>query len=163
MSSSTSIYLLRTMQQHHVALSRMADQKANIVIAGSVAVLLFSMGRIDAGEYSAWIFALATTALASATLAIIAVKPSISLIKKPVQQTNPLFFGHFAQMPEDEYVAEIMGLLEKDESIYKAMIQDTYQLGHTLYYKKYNYIGYSYNVFLFGITLTAGLALLRFL
>lgn len=147
------------MQQHHVALSTMADQKANIIIAGCVGVLIFSMGRLEAGEHPAWLLALCATALLSGLCAIVAVKPSFKMgAAKDANQMNPLFFGHFVEMPESEYQAEISVLLESDQAIYQAMMRDVYQLGQTLYYKKYRYLNYSYTLFIVGIFITMLLA-----
>ncbi|MET0230446.1 MAG: hypothetical protein ABW186_05885, partial [Rhodanobacteraceae bacterium] len=43
---NTGDVLPRTAQQHHVALSSMADTKANIIITVSSIVLTLSLGRI---------------------------------------------------------------------------------------------------------------------
>ena len=42
--------LMRTAQQHHVALSSMADTKANIIITVSSNVLTLSLGRVNDPE-----------------------------------------------------------------------------------------------------------------
>ena len=44
---NTGDNLLRTAQQHHVALSSMADTKANIIITVSSIVLTLSMGHLS--------------------------------------------------------------------------------------------------------------------
>ena len=44
---NTGDCLLRTMQQHHVQLSTMADNKANIIITMSSIVLTLVLGRLD--------------------------------------------------------------------------------------------------------------------
>ena len=47
---NTGDAILRTAQQHHVALSSMADTKANIIITVSSIVLTLSLGRIGDAE-----------------------------------------------------------------------------------------------------------------
>ncbi|MES2552945.1 MAG: Pycsar system effector family protein [Pseudomonadota bacterium] len=164
MSSSAAIYMLRTMQQHHVALSTLADQKANIIVAGSIGIIIFSMGRFEAGDHPAWLMVLCATALLSCLFAIVAVNPSFK--KKTAAQeqlVNPLFFGHFAVMTGADFEAEIMGLIENDETIYKAMVQDIYQLGKSLYLKKYRYLNFSYSIFICGILLSMVIGVSKFL
>jgi hypothetical protein len=155
MSSSSAIYMLRTMQQQHVALSTLADQKANIIIAGCVGILIFTMGKLEAGEHALWLYALSVTALLSGLSAVVAVKPSFKLgASKDANQLNPLFFGHFVEMAEKDYQAEILALMSSEQAIYEAMLRDIYQLGQTIYYKKYRYLNYSYTIFLAGVFVT---------
>ena len=47
---NTADVILRTAQQHHVALSTMADTKANIIITVSSIVLTLTLGRVDQTE-----------------------------------------------------------------------------------------------------------------
>ena len=165
MSSSAAIYMLRTMQQHHVALSNMADQKANIIVAGSIGIIIFSMGRFEAGDHPAWLIVLCMTALLSCLFAIVAVNPSFKKKNSSQEQqlVNPLFFGHFAVMSEAQFEGEIMGLIESDATIYRAMVQDIYQLGKTLYLKKYRYLNFSYTIFISGIVLSMVIGVSKFL
>lgn len=163
MSSSAAVYMLRTMQQHHVALSSLADQKANIMVAGSLGIIIFSMGRFELGDHPVWLLVLCITALLSCLCAIIAVNPSFK--KKPDIEhvvANPLFFGHFAVMSETQFEDQILGLIESDEKIYKAMMQDVYQLGKSLYFKKYRYLNFSYTIFISGILLSIVIAISHF-
>ena len=66
-----------------------------------------------------------------------------------------LFFGGFSKVSEDEFIDL---LLEKElrtqESTYRAMLRDIYQMGQILEKKKYRFLGWAYRVFLIGLTLT---------
>lgn len=158
--SSSAIYMLRTMQQHHVALSAMADQKANIMIGGCVGILIFSLGKLETGYHPAWIIALCATAMLAGLFAAIAVKPNFKPSKRAsLDQSNPLFFGHFVHIDEASFQQYITAQLATDDTVYKAMMHDIYQLGQALYFGKYRYLSYSYSVFLTGIFITLLLGL----
>src|SRR5215467_15389346 len=72
---NTGDAILRTAQQHHVALSSMADTKANIIITVSSIVLTLSLGRIGDPELRPAVQTLAAFTLISLFFAILAVLP----------------------------------------------------------------------------------------
>ena len=49
---SEAIYMVRTMQQHHVQLSIMADQKANMLIGATFVVLTLAIGQSQSSSFS---------------------------------------------------------------------------------------------------------------
>ena len=69
---NTGDAILRTAQQHHVALSSMADTKANIIITVSSIVLTLSLGRIGDAELRPAVQTLAIFTLISLFFAILA-------------------------------------------------------------------------------------------
>ena len=101
---------------------------------------------------------LATFSFLSALLAISAVLPRVGKAPPAARdgedRGNLLFFGHFAQMGEDEFIAAIKARLRTEEDLYEVMLRDTWQNGVVLARRKYRYLAYAYRLFVVGLTLT---------
>ena len=157
---NTGDCLLRTMQQHHVALSTMADTKANIIITISSIVLTLALGRLGDPVLRNASLTLAGFTLVALLLAVLAVLPKYRPLKLkdpsgPIPpQFNLLFFGHFAELPRERFLTEIAGALKSDGSVYETMARDTYALGWYLAHHKYRYLRLSYLFFLGGFVLS---------
>jgi hypothetical protein len=151
---NTSDNMLRTAQQHHVALSTMADTKANIIITVSSIVLTLSMGRVDQPEIRSGVLTLTVFTLLALLLAILAVLPKYRPLHLKTTELPPgfnlLFFGHFAELPRERYLAEVARSLQPDGSVYAAVANDIYSLGTYLAHHKYRYLRLSYLCFLTG-------------
>ena len=152
---NTGDVILRTTQQHHVALSTMADTKANIIITVSSIVLTLSIGRMGEPTLRASVLTLTGFTLAALLLAILAVLPKYRPLRlKPGQPLPPhfnlLFFGHFSELDEQRFLREIGERLKPDGSVYRAMASDIYSLGSYLSHHKYRYLRLSYICFLIG-------------
>ena len=156
---NTGDCLLRTMQQHHVSLSTMADTKANIIITMSSIVLTLVLGRLNDPVLRTASLTLAAFTLLALLLAVLAVLPKYRPLKLkapsgPIPpQFNLLFFGHFAELPRERFLTEIAGALKSDGSVYETMARDTYALGYYLAHHKYRYLRLSYLFFLGGFIL----------
>ncbi|HUP48195.1 MAG TPA: Pycsar system effector family protein [Thermoanaerobaculia bacterium] len=142
--------LLRTAQQQHMQLSMMADTKASILITVSSIVLTIALSRAGDPQLRAALLTLAFACLLSLVLAIIAVLPAFS---KKKGKRNFLFFGHFADMTEDEFMYAMEQILATDEGVYEAAVRDLHSLGVYLYRKKYRYLRYAYVALLTGFIL----------
>ena len=98
---NTADNLLRTAQQHHVALSSMADTKANIIITVSSIVLTLSLGRASDPELRVGVLILAGFTLVALLLAILAVLPKYRPIRLRGDALPPQFnlpkFGKAAE------------------------------------------------------------------
>lgn len=147
-----AIYMVRTAQQHHVQLSIMADQKANMLIGATFVVFTLAIGQSQNDNFSLPLLILAVTAFLSAGLAAMAVMPST--VPKSSSSRNWLFFGTFAQLEESVFQEKIMNCLDSPEDIFKAMLHDLYQMGCVLRTKKYRYLGWAYRAFLVGLACT---------
>jgi hypothetical protein len=149
--------LLRTTQQHHVALSGMADTKANIIITVSSIVLTLSLGRMNEPGLRLSVLTLSAFTLVALLLAILAVLPKYRPLKwtggSMPAEFNLLFFGHFAALPRERYLVELSRALQPDGSPYAAWANDIYSLGSYLAHHKYRYLRYSYLFFLAGFVL----------
>lgn len=157
--------MLRTTQQHHVALSTMADTKANIIITVSSIVLTLSMGRLDQPELRASVLTLTVFTLLALLLAILAVLPKYRPLRLTTTELPPnfnlLFFGHFAELTRERYLVEVARKMAPGGSIYASMANDIYSLGTYLAHHKYRYLRLSYLCFLTGFVAASALQLLR--
>jgi hypothetical protein len=149
--SGAAVYLLRTVQQHHVHLSSMADTKANILIGASAVIFSLLIGFLQKDGFSLPAVVMLVFTLAAATTAIMAVTPSVKGPPPGSRVFNPLFFGCFSQLTPDEYCRKMEQVLNNDSNIYTSMAMDIYALGGVLYRKKYRYLTYSYRIFLSGL------------
>src|SRR5438477_7588345 len=120
--------LLRTVQQHHVQLSLMADMKANILITISSIMLTIALARANDAQLRPALLTLAAACLISLVLAIIAILPTFARRRSGVTR-NLLFFGHFASMSEEEYFREMEELLSSDQRLYEVAVRDIHSLG----------------------------------
>ena len=154
---NTGDCLLRTMQQHHVQLSTMADTKANIIITMSSIVLTLVLGRLGDPMLRSASITLAAFTMLALLLAVLAVLPKYRPLKLTDDtippQFNLMFFGHFAELPRERFLTEIAGALKSDGSVYETMARDTYALGYYLAHHKYRYLRLSYLFFLGGFIL----------
>ena len=144
-----AIYMLRTMQQHHVQLSSQADQKASMLI-GATAVLMTLIFRDASTEgVGLPLLCVAGASFAAAVLAIAAVVPLTK--SRPGNVPNMMFFGSFIDLDEPTYQARMADEMASDATVRRAMVRDVYQLGQVLGRRKYRLIGHAYRVFLLGL------------
>ena len=146
----------RTVQTHHVTLSQMADQKANVLIAASFVVISIIFHEAAQGGLTPVLGVLAATCFSASFLAAMAILPRARKSKDAIP--NPLFFGTFATLSREEFHHTIDEILSTDQSIIHAMAEDIYQLGNILHRHKYRYLRHAYRTFLGGLTLTAATA-----
>jgi len=151
------IHFLRSVQNHHVVLSSMADQKANILIG--VNSVIFALVVREAHVMTVPMLVLAAASSLAAVLCMLAVVPAIGARRRTPAQGPPpipnlLFFGAFTQIPEAEFQEKMEVIMSTDANIRHAMTRDIYQLGTVLQTKKYRYLGWAYRVFMVGLILT---------
>lgn len=150
--------LLVTAQTTHVSLSAMADSKASTLMASTFVVFALTVGEITAHKVTVPLLLLAGFSALATILCVLAIKPSLPKPTPTIAPgTNPLFFGFFAGVPEQEFVDHLIDTMRSEESTYRAMARDLHQNGKVLYARKYLYLSYAYSVFLvgFGATIMA--------
>lgn len=165
-SPMAAIYMLRTVQQHHVQLSVMADFKASILItAASILVTAFvavgSSVGVEPGIVAATPFV-----IASLGFAIYAVIPKASTGKSSGPGTsgfNLFFFGHFRDLSQDEYIDEMMEIIGDSSQTFAHQVKDIYQLGTYLSTSKYRYLRWAYLALFAGIVIGAITQLIDFM
>ena len=152
--------ILRINVTNQMRLTVMADQKANIMITVASIVFSVTVANLD-NEVMKWpllFFAFGCTiSLLAAIFAIIPQTgypkiPGTDEIDRESPAFNPLFFGHFAHIPIEEYKEDYAETLMTDDRIYDALAGDIYGIGTTLMNNKYKWLRRSYMAFLVGMS-----------
>jgi Pycsar effector protein len=143
------VNVIRTAQQIHVALSQMADQKANMLLAATFVIFTIAIGQVPQMTRPLPLLLLGGGAFFSAIFAVLAVLPAAHF--KTGGKINLLFFGSFSQLSETEYLDRVIAELEDEETAFRMMARDLYQNGVVLERKKYRLLGYGYRIFLVGL------------
>ena len=148
-------HVIRTVQQHHVQLSALADTKAGLIITISSIVLTISLSRMGDPNLRAALLTLAAASLLALLLAIVAVLPTFAprAVRRGRVPRNLLFFGHFAPLKEEEFLDEMERVMASDALLYETALRDIYSLGTYLYRKKYRLLRFAYVALLTGFIL----------
>lgn len=157
---NTGDVILRTMQQHHVQLSVMADTKANILITVSSIILTLILGKMSDPDLRAAMITLAAFIFTALLLAVIAVLPKYRPLRvapgaELPASFNLLFFGHFSELPKERFLLSIAEQMKADGSVYETMARDVYAIGYYLAHYKYRFLRLSYLFFLGGFLFAA--------
>ena len=155
--SMQAIHLVRTTQNNTLALSAMADQKASILMGATFLVFSLSVSRAFTVGLSWSMMILAGSAFISTMCAVMAVLPSVGKPMKGAGPLNKLFFGHFTNMDEEQWMREVLDQLRTDEGVFRTMLHDIYQNGQVLQRRKYKFLSLAYRIFIVGLfgTMTA--------
>lgn len=145
------VHLLRTTQQIQYQLSQMADQKASMLLGITFVIFTIAVGQARTGTPQPALLILGGAAFLAALLTVLAVLPSIKRPPTAAGGGNFLFFGTFAQMSQDDYVAMLLETVCDTQTVYEAFARDIYQNGRVLAGKKYKLLGYAYRVLLAGL------------
>ena len=152
--------ILRVNHGNQMRLGLMADQKANIMITVASIVFSITIANLD-NEVMKWpLLTFAVGSFFSLLFAIFAIIPSTDYptkkgskeIDRDSSLFNPLFFGHFAHLPIEEYKEDYAKTLMTDDKVYDAMAGDIYGQGKVLALSKYKYLKWSYTSFLWGMS-----------
>ena len=152
--------ILRVNHGNQMRLGLMADAKANIMITVSSIVFSITIANLDNQVMKYPLLAFACGCFFSLLFAIFAIIPKTSYPKVEGSEEidrkspwfNPLFFGHFAHLPIEEYKEDYSKTLMNDDTIYDALAGDIYGQGKVLALSKYKYLKWSYNSFLGGMS-----------
>jgi hypothetical protein len=150
--------ILRVNHGNQMRLGLMADAKANIMITVASIVFSITIANLD-NELMKWpLLTFAFGCFFSLLFAIFAIIPKTNYPKDATGDIdrkspffNPLFFGHFAHLPIDEYKDDYAEKLMTDDSIYDALAGDIYGQGKVLALSKYKFLKWSYMSFLWGM------------
>lgn len=140
----------------------MVDNKGNILISINAIIISLTigsvMGRLEEDPHLLIpIIVLLITNLASILFAILATRPPKTKgVFNPDQITNNsanlLSFDNFFNMKREEYHKNMDLIANNAEALYSNITEDIYTMGIRLG-KKYHFLRYSYNIFLFGLML----------
>ena len=150
--------ILRINHGNQMRLGLMADAKANIMITVASIVFSITIANLD-NELMKWpLLTFAFGCFFALLFAIFAIIPKTDYPKDVTGDIdrkspffNPLFFGHFAHLPIDEYKDDYAEKLMTDDSIYDALAGDIYGQGKVLALSKYKFLRWSYGSFLWGM------------
>ncbi|HLB31425.1 MAG TPA: Pycsar system effector family protein [Gammaproteobacteria bacterium] len=158
--------MFRVTYMNHIALSQLADNKANMlisvngfIISVGIAVLTPRLGSIS------WMFAPALVLIAgcmiSLAFAIIGSRPRLNRTQVTVEQirnneSNVLFFGQFMSMPLRDFQESINALMNDPHLLYDNLIRQLYSMGQSLL-RKYQFVQIAYTVFLTSTGLATAL------
>lgn len=159
--SMQGVHLIRTAQVNTLALSQMADGKANILIGATFVVFSLVITQAFSDEIKWSVVCLAVTAFGSAICAVLAITPPTRAKTIAAEKFNPLFFGHFSLQDEASWADDLITRLHADEQIYRMMLRDLYQNGLVLHHRKYRYLALAYRLFLGGLGLTLAIFLIE--
>ena len=152
--------ILRVNHGNQMRLGLMADAKANIMITVASIVFSITIANLD-NEVMRWpLLAFAFGSFFALLFAIFAIIPSTDYptkkgsneIDRDSPLFNPLFFGHFAHLPIEEYKEDYANTLMTDDKVYDAMAGDIYGQGKVLALNKYKFLKWSYTSFLWGMS-----------
>lgn len=152
--------MYRTTYKTHINLSGMADSKANIMLSVNAIVISVSIPQLlsrihDHPHIVVPAILLLAVCITAMVLATLSTRPKITegkITREAIEgkTANLLFFGNFYNMKLDEYHWGMMQMIKDKEFLYSAMTKDLYFLGVVLA-KKYKYLTYCYNVFMYGM------------
>lgn len=140
------IYALRTAQQHHVQLTMMADQKANIILGAFLIFITLSQRIVDKAEFTyipILVFSIFFTL--SALFALMVIKPRFREKKVSPDSApgNLLFFGSFLRLGQEDYINTLNDKLQSSTDARQMLMKDIYQIGEVLM-RKYTNLRLSY-------------------
>ena len=152
--------ILRVNHGNQMRLGLMADAKANIMITVASIVFSITIANLDNEVMRFPLLTFAFGSFFSLLFAIFAIIPNTDYPKQRGSNEidrksplfNPLFFGHFAHLPIQEYKEDYAEVLSTDDKIYDAMAGDIFGQGKVLALRKYKFLKWSYNCFLGGMS-----------
>jgi hypothetical protein len=148
--------IFRVTSSNHIRLSEIADHKASIMISVSALIISIIMRfLIDYPKFNIPTLILICVSLCSIITATISTIPIITsgfISREDVSKKkgNLLFFGNFHKMSIEDYSWSMKQLMNDKEYLYDTLVRDIYYLGKVLG-KKYKYIRWSYNIFMYGM------------
>lgn len=148
--------MYRVTYQNHISLSRLADNKANMLISINGLIISVMIAIVTRTGAVSWNFApllvLITGCMISLGFAVVAARPRLS--RAPVtldevreQTGNVLFFGQFTTMPLAEFQESLRALTKDQELLYAHLGRQLYHMGESLN-GKYRWLQVAYAVFL---------------
>ncbi len=156
--------MFRVTLRNHNNLSRIADNKANIMLsinAIMLSIVVSSLApKLDANPHLIIpTVMLIVVCMCSIIMATLSTRPKVSSANYSDEKFldskfNILFFGNFMQLPIDKFEWGIGKLMNDEQLLYSSLSKDLYYLGLVLG-KKYRYLWICYNIFMIGLGISA--------
>jgi predicted metal-dependent HD superfamily phosphohydrolase len=164
--------MYRTTYNTHNNLSALADHKANLMLSINTIMISITVSVLvpkldDSPHLIMPTVVLLLVCLTSIILATLSTRPKVTkgeVTLEDIEQkrSNLLFFGNFFNMKLEDFQWGMMEMIKDPDFQYNSMTRDLYFLGKVLS-KKYRYLSYCYNVFMFGLILAVALFAYMFL
>ena len=155
--------VFRIVAQNQNNLSGMADSKANILISVNSIILSIIVSTLSTKiqenpNLLIPFILLVLVCVTAIVLSILATRPNTNhgtFTQDDIKQkkTNLLFFGNFYKMSLPDYDWAMQEMLGDRDYLYSSITKDNYFLGVVLA-KKYRFLRYAYNVFMYGLVIT---------
>ncbi len=154
--------MFRVTLRNHIALSGIADTKANILLSVNAIIISLALSSLipkldnPSNEYLILpTVVFVAFSLVSMALSVIATLPNVTsgeFTKEDVEnkKVNLLFFGNFHKVKLDEFSWAMNEMMQDRDYLYSSMTKDLYFLGLVLH-KKYKILRITYTIFLTGI------------
>ncbi|MDR2236850.1 MAG: DUF5706 domain-containing protein [Chryseobacterium sp.] len=156
--------MFRITSGNNQKMSDMADKKAHILITVNSIILsiIFSLlvRKLHDDSYlNIPTYIILAVNVMSMLFSLLATRPNLSSGKfrqKDLEdkKVNLMFFGNYYKMPFEDYNKGMITLMEDSQYLYQTLIRDVYAQGIVLS-KKFKLLRISYNIFMFGIILSA--------
>lgn len=156
--------MYRVALRNHNQLSKIADNKANILLsitAIMLSLILSSLApKIDSNQRLLIpTIIIITVNIVTMFYAILATRPKVSSAPYTREnflnnKLNILFFGNFYKMPLEEFEWGMRKLMEDRDLLYGSLSKDLYFLGSVLA-KKYKHLQKAYVVFMGGLIIAS--------
>ncbi len=154
--------MYRTTYNTHNNLSALADHKANLMLSINTIMISITVSvlvpKLETSPYLIMpTVVLLLVCLTSIIFATLSTRPKVTkgeVTKEDIEQkrSNLLFFGNFFNMKLEDFQWGMMEMIKDPDFQYNSMTRDLYFLGKVLS-KKYRYLTYCYNIFMFGLIL----------
>ncbi len=154
--------MYRTTYNTHNNLSALADHKANLMLSINTIMISITVSvlvpKLETAPYLILpTVVLLLVCLSSIILATLSTRPKVTkgeVTLEDIRQkrSNLLFFGNFFNMKLEDFQWGMMEMIRDPDFQYNSMTRDLYFLGKVLS-KKYRYLTYCYNIFMFGMVI----------
>jgi len=156
--------MFRVALRNNIGLSRIADNKANIMLSVTTIMLSIIFSTL-VPKISTNLLLLVPTiltvlvCLTTMYYAILATRPKVSKSNFTREQllqnkTNLLFFGNFHDISLDDFEWGMDTMMKDKDLVYGALKRDLYFLGLVLS-KKYGFLRTCYNIFMVGMIISS--------
>lgn len=148
--------MYRVTYQNHIALSQLADNKANMLISINGLIISVMIAIVTRTGPASWsllpVVVLIAGSMISLTFAVIAARPRLGGGRVTLEQVrngtgNLLFFGQFTTMSLEEFQDSLNVVSKDKELLYNHLSRQLYHMGESLS-GKYRRLKVAYAVFL---------------
>ncbi len=164
--------MFRISLRNHINLSAIADSKANTMLSINALILSITFSTLvpQFGENPSLfiptmiLLSVCMLAIIFATFSTIPKVTTGTFTKEDIRQKkiNLLFFGNFYNVDLLDYEWGMNEMMKDRDYLYGSLIRDLYFLGKVLA-KKYRYLRYCYNIFMYGLIITLMAFIIAFL